>query len=216
MRNRRGGYPVGCLVAACRELVGNPGAVSRYTTWARDHPVIATPPGPPFRWRPIVTARPTFKARATVRLASRAFGELERCAPSRSPFTSPTTSSTTSAGGPGTRAGRIPRRDPRGAWSQGTDLDYLRDLLAYWADGFDWRAAERELNGYEHRIADVGGESVCTLSITVYPVAGGPRLCRRTAGRVRSWRCCRWSIGWATHRLVDVHEHPLWSGETCH
>jgi pimeloyl-ACP methyl ester carboxylesterase len=39
-------------------------------------------------------------------------------------------------------------------------LEYVRDLLSYWADGFDWRARERELNRYHHRIADVGGEPV--------------------------------------------------------
>ena len=43
------------------------------------------------------------------------------------------------------------------AWEQGTDLGYLRDLAAYWADGFDWRAREAELNRHEHYTADVGG-----------------------------------------------------------
>ena len=31
------------------------------------------------------------------------------------------------------------------------------DLLEYWADGFDWRAQERWLNRFEHRVADVDG-----------------------------------------------------------
>jgi pimeloyl-ACP methyl ester carboxylesterase len=31
-------------------------------------------------------------------------------------------------------------------WSAGVDVDELRDLVAYWADGFDWRAAEERLN----------------------------------------------------------------------
>lgn len=29
--------------------------------------------------------------------------------------------------------------------------------MAYWADGFDWRAQERRLNGFEHHRADVDG-----------------------------------------------------------
>ena len=41
------------------------------------------------------------------------------------------------------RRTRWPDPAPGEPWSQGTDLDYLRDLLAYWADGFDWRARER-------------------------------------------------------------------------
>ncbi len=36
---------------------------------------------------------------------------------------------------------------PAGAgWSAGIDVDDLRKLVAYWADGFDWRAEEERLN----------------------------------------------------------------------
>ena len=38
---------------------------------------------------------------------------------------------------------RWPDRAPGVAWEQGTDLDYLTQVLAYWADEFDWRAQER-------------------------------------------------------------------------
>ena len=38
---------------------------------------------------------------------------------------------------------RWPGPAPGAPWEQGTDLGYLRDLLGYWADGFDWRARER-------------------------------------------------------------------------
>src|SRR5262245_58718322 len=31
-------------------------------------------------------------------------------------------------------------------WEQGTERETLRSLVAYWADVFDWRAYERELN----------------------------------------------------------------------
>jgi hypothetical protein len=41
------------------------------------------------------------------------------------------------------RGTRWPDPAPGEPWSQGTHLDYLRGLLAYWADGFDWRARER-------------------------------------------------------------------------
>jgi hypothetical protein len=36
---------------------------------------------------------------------------------------------------------RWPDPAPGEPWSQGTDLAYLRDLVAYWADGFDWSAS---------------------------------------------------------------------------
>ena len=31
-------------------------------------------------------------------------------------------------------------------WADGTDLEYLRKLVAYWTEGFDWRAQEARLN----------------------------------------------------------------------
>jgi microsomal epoxide hydrolase len=36
----------------------------------------------------------------------------------------------------------------------------LQALVEYWADGFDWRAAERAINAYEHYRVDVGGVPV--------------------------------------------------------
>ncbi|SEF68003.1 Pimeloyl-ACP methyl ester carboxylesterase [Nonomuraea solani] len=41
---------------------------------------------------------------------------------------------------------------PTGAepWASGADPDYLRKLVAYWVDGFDWRAREAELNALSH------------------------------------------------------------------
>ncbi len=52
---------------------------------------------------------------------------------------------------------RWPDPAPGAPWGQGADLGYLRELLAYWRDGFDWRARERELNRFEHRTAEVDG-----------------------------------------------------------
>jgi pimeloyl-ACP methyl ester carboxylesterase len=46
------------------------------------------------------------------------------------------------------------------AWEYGTDLDYLRDLVGYWADGFDWRATEARINGWPQGRATVDGQSI--------------------------------------------------------
>ena len=51
---------------------------------------------------------------------------------------------------------RWPAQAPGTAWAQGTDLDYLKRLLSYWADGFDWRAQERRLNTFAHFRAELG------------------------------------------------------------
>jgi pimeloyl-ACP methyl ester carboxylesterase len=41
---------------------------------------------------------------------------------------------------------RWPERETVEDWSQGVPLAYLRELCAYWADGYDWRATETRLN----------------------------------------------------------------------
>jgi pimeloyl-ACP methyl ester carboxylesterase len=55
---------------------------------------------------------------------------------------------------------RWPDAAPGAAWSQGVEVGYLRELLAFWADGFDWRGAERKLNRYRHRVAEIDGVRV--------------------------------------------------------
>ena len=58
------------------------------------------------------------------------------------------------------RATRWASVTPSPAWQQGTENAWLRELVAYWADQFDWRAAERALNRQPQFIADVGGQRV--------------------------------------------------------
>jgi pimeloyl-ACP methyl ester carboxylesterase len=41
---------------------------------------------------------------------------------------------------------RWPDAETVSDWSQGVPLDYIRELCAYWADGYDWRATEARLN----------------------------------------------------------------------
>src|SRR5919202_4108596 len=43
------------------------------------------------------------------------------------------------------RATRWPDAPEDAGWSLGTDLAYLRELVGYWADGFDWPAQEAVL-----------------------------------------------------------------------
>ncbi|HSE03627.1 MAG TPA: epoxide hydrolase [Methylomirabilota bacterium] len=43
------------------------------------------------------------------------------------------------------------------SWDYGASLAYMRELVAYWRDGFDWRAAEREMNALPHFRARVDG-----------------------------------------------------------
>ena len=54
------------------------------------------------------------------------------------------------------RRARLPEAAPGEPWAQGTDRDWLEGLLRYWADAFDWPAAERELNRFAHYRARIG------------------------------------------------------------
>lgn len=42
-------------------------------------------------------------------------------------------------------------------WDYGTNLDYLKELVEYWRQDFDWRAQERLLNSFPQFKADVNG-----------------------------------------------------------
>ncbi|WP_405583069.1 epoxide hydrolase family protein [Streptomyces sp. NBC_01190] len=57
------------------------------------------------------------------------------------------------------RATRWPDAPEDAGWSLGTDLAYLRELVAYWADGFDWPAQEAalaQLPRFRVRLGDLG------------------------------------------------------------
>jgi microsomal epoxide hydrolase len=52
-----------------------------------------------------------------------------------------------------------PYLDGRG-WERGTDLEYLKELAAYWRDSYDWRRQEEALNRFSHFTADVDGAKI--------------------------------------------------------
>jgi pimeloyl-ACP methyl ester carboxylesterase len=52
---------------------------------------------------------------------------------------------------------RPPVDEGNGDWSYGVPESYLRELVAYWRDGFDWRKAEAAINAYEHHQVSVAG-----------------------------------------------------------
>ncbi|GAB3911724.1 epoxide hydrolase family protein [Kibdelosporangium lantanae] len=52
----------------------------------------------------------------------------------------------------------------------GVNLAYLRELVEYWRDTYDWRAAEARINTYEHHQVDVDGIPVHYM----YRAGSGP------------------------------------------
>ena len=52
---------------------------------------------------------------------------------------------------------RWPDRECVSDWSQGVPLDYTRELAAYWAQDYDWRAREARLNTFDQFVTDIDG-----------------------------------------------------------
>ncbi len=52
---------------------------------------------------------------------------------------------------------RWPDRSPANPWQQGTDLDWLRELLRYWATSFQWRDQQIKLNAFAHWRTEIDG-----------------------------------------------------------
>jgi microsomal epoxide hydrolase len=52
---------------------------------------------------------------------------------------------------------RFPDEPPLAPWSTGTSVAYLKGLIDYWQNGFDWRVWEGKLNGYPQFTIPLGG-----------------------------------------------------------
>jgi pimeloyl-ACP methyl ester carboxylesterase len=52
---------------------------------------------------------------------------------------------------------RWPEPEPVRDWSQGVPVDWLRDLCAYWHDGYDWRVCEKQLNELPQFTTEIDG-----------------------------------------------------------
>ncbi|NUR87925.1 MAG: alpha/beta fold hydrolase [Nonomuraea sp.] len=55
---------------------------------------------------------------------------------------------------------RWPAQVPGVGWDRGVPVDYLRDLAAYWADGYDWRAWESRLNAHPQFTTEIDGQNI--------------------------------------------------------
>ena len=49
---------------------------------------------------------------------------------------------------------------PGASWDYGVDLDWLKKHRDAWADEFDWRAVEREMNAFDHYTVVIESVSV--------------------------------------------------------
>jgi pimeloyl-ACP methyl ester carboxylesterase len=52
---------------------------------------------------------------------------------------------------------RFPDPIPGTGWEYGAPIDEVRDLVEYWRDAYDWRAAEARLNALEQSVTEIDG-----------------------------------------------------------
>jgi pimeloyl-ACP methyl ester carboxylesterase len=55
---------------------------------------------------------------------------------------------------------RFPDQIEGTGWEYGIAIDYLRELVAYWRDGYDWRLQEARLNQLPHFRTRIDGQSI--------------------------------------------------------
>jgi epoxide hydrolase len=55
---------------------------------------------------------------------------------------------------------RLPDQIDGTSWEYGIPIDYLRDLVEYWRDSYDWRTQEARLNDFEHFRTRIDGQSI--------------------------------------------------------
>ena len=55
---------------------------------------------------------------------------------------------------------RLPDQIDGTGWEYGIPVDYLRDLVEYWCDTYDWRAHEARLNELAHFRTSIDGQSI--------------------------------------------------------
>src|SRR5205807_669603 len=57
-------------------------------------------------------------------------------------------------------ATRFPDQIKGTGWEYGIPTTYVRELVDYWRDGYDWRAEEARLNEFDHFRTTIDGQSI--------------------------------------------------------
>ena len=55
---------------------------------------------------------------------------------------------------------RFPDQIEGTGWEYGIPIDYLRELVEYWRDAYDWRAQEARLNSFSQFRTQIDGQSI--------------------------------------------------------
>lgn len=60
---------------------------------------------------------------------------------------------------------RWPSQLPGGGWSRGIPVSYLKELVEYWQNEYDWREYEQKLNAFPQFITDIEGQQIHFLHV---------------------------------------------------
>jgi len=93
---------------------------------------------------------------------------------------------------------RWPDEIPGGGWDYGTDLAYLRELVDYWRDGFDWRAQEQAINRFPQHVVPLAGIDVHFVHVPGNGPAPLPLLL------AHGWPGSFWEF----HRIIPLLTDP--------
>ena len=71
---------------------------------------------------------------------------------------------------------RFPDQAPEPPWTFSTDVRFMRKLIEYWRDGFNWRDAETLLNALPQHRVEIDGIDLHYLQIEGEGLASVPLL----------------------------------------
>ena len=60
---------------------------------------------------------------------------------------------------------RLPEQETPTDWTQGVPLDYMREIVDYWQQDYDWRRAEASINRFEQFRTDLDGLNIHFLHV---------------------------------------------------
>lgn len=69
---------------------------------------------------------------------------------------------------------RFPETPPGAPWATGTDPTFLREAVAHWRDGFDWRAQEARLDAFPQYTVELSGIVLHYLHVPGVRAPGAP------------------------------------------
>jgi len=86
-------------------------------------------------------------------------------------------------------------------WQYGTNTAYLRDLVDYWINEHDWRAAEAEINSHNHFKTDIDGMPIHFI----HEKGKGPEPIPLILSH--GWPWCFWDLREVIGPLTDPEAH---------